>query len=168
MVSFSPVFWCYQKCYRTISVDFGLLPLQSKFFQVLAQVICVKPLHVLYTTWFLEWKRMGRSTVGPGLQEALGRVVENPEGYWREILFCARSRERCSTVWAWGTVVGPTARSLWGSGQPFFLGESGLMSHELMAALPGHTSWVLFFFMSLLFFDPHLNISNDWSVINIP
>lgn len=64
-----------------------------------------------YTTWFLEWKSMGRSTVGPGLQEALGRVIENPEGYWREF-FSARGLGRGAQLpehegqW-WSLLLGP-------------------------------------------------------------
>jgi len=153
---------------KTIPVSSGLLPLQSEFFkavQISDLGNTCKQLHVLDTGWYLDGNSLGPSTTWCGLQEALGRVAEISEGDLWEILFCTNSRERHSLLECEGSGVIPTpVLSLWERGQPLFLGESGLMSHELMAALPDHTSRVLFF---LIFFTHNWTLKKNWAIINI-
>ena len=168
VISCFQVFRVTKNAAKTIPVSSGLLPLQSEFFKAVPISDLGntwKPLHVLDTGWYLEGNSLGPSTTWCGLQEALGRVAEISQGDWWEILFCTNSRERHSLLECerWGVILTPVL-SLWEGGQPLFLGESGLTSHKLMAALPGHTSRALFF---LIFFYPQLNIKKNWAIINI-
>lgn len=139
-----------------IFVNFGLFPLQCEFFKVIEvldlgntweTITCVRN-NLISGMWEHREVNCGNWAVrGPG------RVVEILARDRREILFCTSSRERCSAVWAWGTMEGPPSRFLWGSGKPFFLGDSRLTFHELVVTIAPDC----YFFLLIYFFDPHLS-----------